>query len=188
MVFRKKKDDDREPFDKKPEKPFRGGSPFDDLFGDFGRMDEMMNELMRNMFKGMGDLKANKPFVYGFSMKTGPDGKPVIREFGNVKPGRAPSVSDAREPLVDVMEQDKEIMVIAELPGVEKKDIDLSVVDGNLLEISVDTPQKRYHKTIELPAEVKEDTADATYNNGVLEVKLKRKKEKKTKGKRISIK
>ena len=65
-------------------------------------------------------------------MKTGPDGKPHISEFGNVKQGRVdgeqsvgPVVKDAREPLVDVMDAEKEIIVIAELPGVEKTDIDL---------------------------------------------------------------
>ncbi len=192
MVFGKKRDDDKdedkEPFDKKPERPFRAGSPFDDFFGDFHRMDEMMNEIMRNMFKGLGKIKANKPYVYGFSMKTGPDGKPVVREFGNVKRGQAPKLSDAREPLVDIVERDRDIMVIAELPGVAKKDIGLEATDDSL-EIRVDTPRKKYYKRVQLPAEVKDDTADATYNNGVLEVRLKRKlRRKKSRSKRIDIK
>ena len=187
MVFRKKKDEkDKDPFGDRPRRPF-GADPFGDFFGDFHRMDEMVNELMRNMFRGIGNVEPGRPFVYGFSMKTGPDGKPVIREFGNVKPGQKPVVSDAREPLVDVIEGDKDIMVIAELPGVEKRDIDLEVVDDSL-EIRVDTPQKRYYKSVRLPVEVVGDTADATYNNGVLEVRLKRKAQKKTKGKRIQIK
>ncbi len=185
MVFRRKKDDKEDPFDDVFRRPF-DADPFEDFFGNFRRMNEMVNELMRNMFRG-ADIRSGKPFVYGFSIKTGPDGKPVIREFGNVKPGQMPMVSDAREPLVDVIEGEKDITVIVELPGVEKKDINLEVV-GGALEIKVDTPQKKYYKSVQLPDEVIEDTANATYNNGVLEVKLRRKTVKKERGKRIKIK
>lgn len=191
-MIRKKKDND-EPFegDEKDEdfdsrrRDFFGRDPFDDLFGDFHRVDEMMNELMRNMFSGKIKFEGSQPFVYGFSLKTGPDGKPVFEEFGNVKPGAKPLVSDAREPLVDVMDKDDQIIVIAELPGVGKKDIDLEA-SGKSLEIKVDMPNRKFYKQVELPAEVFEDATDATYNNGVLEVKLKKKHvEKKTK--RIQI-
>ena len=58
------------------------------------------------------------PFVYGYSMTVGPDGRPKVREFGNVKPpfqgGRSgfrtrPLISSEREPLVDISTTDKEI-------------------------------------------------------------------------------
>ena len=181
-------------------RPFGGSvfgsrDPFDDFFTDFSRIEEMMNDLMKDMFSGKGKIKQGKPYVYGFSMKTGPDGKPVISEFGNVKAGEissgkergiGPVVSDAREPLVDVSEREKEIIVIAELPGVEKKDIDLEI-SGDELTITVDTAKKKYYKLVELPAEVKDDATNASYNNGILEIKLKRKKSKR-KGKRIEVK
>ena len=77
------------------------------------------------------------PIVYGYSMTVGPDGKPVIREFGNVKRGPSKewkeAISDTREPLVDVVEGDKEVRVIAELPGAKKQDIELTV-DGKSLD------------------------------------------------------
>jgi len=175
-------------FKKKKDK--EGGSdPFDEFFGDFGSfrgIDEMMNEMMKGLFNSGARIEKGKPFVYGFSMKTGPDGKPVVQEFGNVKPGAKPVVSDAREPLVDVVERDKEIIVIAELPGVNKEDIDLEVVEGGL-EIMVGTPSKKYYKVVQLPGAVAEDVMDASYNNGVLEVKLKRREGKKPK-KKIEIK
>jgi HSP20 family protein len=180
-MFRKKKDEkDGEP--RRPRGPF---DEFDDFFMDFDKMDEMMNDIMKSMFSSLGDMQRGKPFVYGFSMKTGPDGKPVINEFGNVKPGKKAVVSDAREPLVDVMERDKDIMVIAELPGVSKGDIDLEF-EGGALVISVEHP-KKYYKVVELPVKVVEDKIGATYNNGVLEIKLKRKSERKNKGKKITI-
>ncbi|MGB9676627.1 MAG: archaeal heat shock protein Hsp20 [Candidatus Bathyarchaeales archaeon] len=128
------------------------------------------------------------PFVYGYSVKIGPDGKPEIREFGNVKPGRlGPQVKEEREPLVDIIETNGEIHVVAELPGVEKKDIKLHGTEDSL-SISVDTPQRKYFKEIALPAKVNVKEAKTEYKNGVLEVKLpKIKEEKKPKGEPIKI-
>ncbi len=120
------------------------------------------------------------PFVYGYSMKVGPDGKPEIREFGNVKPRRngLPHVQEEREPLVDVVETNGEIHVVAELPGVEKKDIKLSGTEDTLT-IIVDNPQRKYFKEVALPGKVKVREASSQYKNGVLEVALPKSKNRK---------
>jgi HSP20 family protein len=117
----------------------------------------------------------NNPFVYGFSMRIGPDGKPNIEEFGNI-PGIISgdaSFPSEREPLTDVIEGEKEISVILELPGVEKKDIDLKTTEA-YLEINVETPERSYHKKLTFPCKVKPETAKASYKNGVLEVRVER--------------
>jgi len=128
------------------------------------------------------------PFVYGYSVKIGPDGKPEIREFGNVKPSRfGPRIKEEREPLVDIIETDGEIRVVAELPGVEKNDIKLHGTEKTLT-ISVDIPQRKYYKEITLPAKVNVKEAKTKYKNGVLEITLpKIKEEKKPKGEPIGI-
>lgn len=127
------------------------------------------------------------PFVYGYSVKIGPDGKPEIREFGNVKPSRlGPQVKEEREPLVDIFETNGEIHIVAELPGVDKKDIKLHGTEDTLT-ISVDVPQRKYYKEIELPAKVKIKDAKTEYKNGVLEVKLPKLEERKPKGEPIGI-
>jgi len=118
-------------------------------------------------------------------MSIGPDGRPVIREFGNVQPGRLPMIREEREPLVDVMEEKDEVVVVAELPGVEKEDINLNATEDTLT-ISVDTPQRKYYKELRLPTEVNPKSAKAQYKNGVLEVRLK-KVGKAPKGERITI-
>lgn len=115
-------------------------------------------------------VKELGPFVYGYSMKIGPDGKPDIQEFGNVKKSlKGPEVKEEREPLVDVVDNAGEIRVVAELPGVEKTDIKLHGTDDSLT-ISVDTPQYKYYKDVELPVKVRVKEARSTYKNGVLEV------------------
>ncbi|PSP57457.1 Hsp20/alpha crystallin family protein [Halobacteriales archaeon QS_1_67_19] len=70
---------------------------------------------------------------------------------------------------VDVHERDESVRVIADLPGVEKQDIDLKC-DGEVLTISARSDHREYDERVRLPAQVDEHSAEATYNNGVLEV------------------
>ncbi len=142
-------------------------------------MDRMMEEMMRKAFEMPKTSEGPSPFVYGFSMSLGPDGKPVIRQFGNVEPSsRGPLLKEEREPLVDVMEGDGEVVVVTELPGVEKDEIRLEATDRSL-KIIVDAVKRRYFKEMELPHLVDPKTAKATYKNGVLEVRFSKTEEKK---------
>ena len=166
--------------------------PTSNWFDDFERSFEEMfrgMELPKDLIRerklpGGGTVKEMGPFVYGYSFSQGPDGKPVIREFGNVKPSirggpfgmSKPSldVKEEREPLVDTIVQSDNVKVVAELPGVEKSDIALEC-DGRNLVLKVDTDKHRYYKSLELPVEVDPDTSKASYKNGVLELILRRK-------------
>src|SRR5216683_3535575 len=101
-----------------------------DIFDEMNRMDRMMEEMMQKAFTMPRAQEGPLPFVYGFSMSVGPDGKPVIREFGNVEPSaRGPLLKEEREPLVDVMEDGGDVVVVTELPGVEKDQIKLESTD-----------------------------------------------------------
>lgn len=155
---------------------------------EFKRLEEMVpRELVRERRTERGVEKIFGPFVYGYSITIGPDRKPIIREFGNIRPGlgrRFLELRGEREPLVDVITEEDVIRVVAELPGVNKEDIQLNVAD-KLLTIKVDTPERKYYKEIDLPEEVMTEDAKASYKNGVLEVILKKKK---TKPKGVSIK
>lgn len=131
------------------------------------------------------------PFVYGYSVTVGPDGKPKVTEFGNFeaqpqlgKPHM--DVKEEREPLTDVIDGDTEVRVIIELPGVEKKDIKLSGTDKKLT-ISVETPERKYFKEVELPAKVNVNKATSTYTNGVLDITVPKKKHEKSKSRPIKI-
>jgi len=171
------------------------------LFGsDFGMdmgFDEEFRRMEKEIAKMLQDAMENAPsesdeegpFVYGFSMRVGPDGEPQIQEFGNTK-GRkrlgGRESEEGREPLTDVIKEDEDITVIAEVPGVEKEDIDLSTKPDELT-IKVDDAKRKYFKRIDLPAEVDTESAKATYKNGVLEVKLKRREKEKSRGTKIEI-
>lgn len=162
--------------------------PFMFGWGDeFERMREEMEEMMERMMEGFEEIKeedleklSEKPYVYGWSIKLGPEGKPIVREFGN-RPRAVPKgagVSDEREPLVDVIEEKDRVKVIAELPGVSKEDINLKCSEEQI-EIKVDTLERKYHKAIKMPCRVKSLSAKANYKNGVLEITLDRAEPKK---------
>jgi len=187
---------------KRGRRPLFGGW-MDKWFSDFDEMFErMFEEMARGMPKPTKEQKLPDgstvrefgPFVYGYSMTMGPDGKPVVQEFGNVKPSKRPGVfgldqpalepQDVREPLVDVINESEQVRVIAELPGVEKSAIKTTVTDDTLT-IRVDSPRK-FYKEVQLPASVDHDSSKASYNNGVLEVVLRKQKPKAT-GKEIHI-
>jgi len=145
-----------------------------DVFEEMEKMDEIMDEMMRRAFEVPSGTKSFGPYVYGFSISLDPEGKPTIQQLGNVKPSRVgPQVKEEREPLVDVIDEDDEIAVFAELPGVEKNDIRLHSNEKNLT-ISVDSKGRKYHKELELPDSVLPTSAKATYKNGVLEVRFKK--------------
>ena len=164
--------------------------PWFDVFEEFDRLEEMMDEMTRHAFEEEPSEKlgAFRPYVYGFSMSLGPDGKPVIREFGNVQSGRfGPQLREEREPLVDIMEESDEVVVVVEIPGVEKDDINLNTTEDHLT-ISVENPDRKYRKELALPARVDHKSARASYKNGVLEVRLKKLGvEEPVKGERIRI-
>ena len=144
----------------------RGGfEPFSSRGNDLPKQFDEMRILTERMFEEqLKDLESNAPkdlvreyktsdrtkvrevgpLVYGYSMTIGPDGKPVVREFGNVKPPHTPGagtvtkpiISGEREPLVDVITSDNEVKVTVELPGVTKENIKISAYD-NSVEVKV---------------------------------------------------
>jgi HSP20 family protein len=186
-------DDDLGEWSRRRRSPFFRGFGFEDVDRIFEEMEKMMEEEFKDFAstvpkdyvreRKLPDGSTTRefgPFVYGYSMKVGPDGKPEIREFGNVKPRRngLPHVQEEREPLVDVVETDGCVQVVAELPGVEKKDIKLSGTETTLT-IAVDNPQRRYFKEVSLPVKVRVREAKSQYKNGVLEVTLPKSKDDK---------
>jgi len=165
----------------------RWGDIFDEFDEYFRDMRRRMNRLIRDAMSGkLPEPREGGPYIYGWSFRIGPDGKPVFQEFGNIPHVGTVEIPGSREPLVDVQETDDEVQITAEVPGVKKEDIDLEVI-GNTLIIKVEGKDRKYYKEVELPAEVDPDSAKASYNNGVLDIQLKKVKPK-AKGKKIKIK
>ena len=190
----------------------RGGGffGFPDIFRGFDEMRTEMEREFEQQFKDIeskapkdlvkeyetstgGKVREYGPFVYGYSMTIGPDGRPKVREFGNVKSPFSsrgfftrPLISSEREPLADVTTNDKEVKVVVEMPGVSKENIKVNVYD-NSLEVTTTGTERKYHEVIEIPPETDIETVTSTYKNGILEITFKKKEQTKPKGKQIKI-
>jgi HSP20 family protein len=191
---------------------FFGGSGrwnFDDMFREFDEMRREMSRTFSEQFKNIENkvpkdlikeyetpegakVREVGPIVYGYSMTIGPDGKPNIQEFGNVKSfsGRGsfeqPSLSAEREPLIDISSTDKEVKIVAEMPGISKEKIKIDAYE-KYVEIMSEDPNRKYHKTIEVPDDIDIESARSNYNNGVLEITFQKKEQQKPKGRQINI-
>jgi HSP20 family protein len=183
--------------------PSGRGSPFGEFEEMRREIERMFEETMQDVERMPKDLvreyetptgakvREVGPLVYGYSVTVGPDGKPKIREFGNVKPiaeatrAGAPQITSEREPLADVVTTDKELKVIVEMPGINKENIKVNAYD-NSVEISTkENAERKYHRIVELPAEADIDTVKSTYKNGILEITFSKKA--KPKGKEIKV-
>lgn len=170
-------------------------NPFDFGFfsGDFNdfikNIQKMIEDLVQkgnlteDIEKILEDLGNNSPFVAGFSYKRG-DGKSYIEQFGDLmkqfgfdnvasKINESNAAKD-RAPIVDIIEENESIRVIIEMPGVEKRDIDLHSRE-TILKIKANSRNRRYKKDIFLPCPVIPTSSKAVFKNGVLEITLKRK-------------
>lgn len=187
-----------------------GGWGFDDMFREFDEIRKEMDRTFSEQFKNIenrvpknlikeyetpegGKVRQVGPIVYGYSMTIGPDGKPKIREFGNIKSPiggmgsfEQPSLSAEREPLIDISTTDNEVKIVAEMPGIGKDKITVNAYD-KYVEIKSEDPNRKYHKKIEVPEDIDIESARSNYNNGVLEITFKKKEEQKPQGRQINI-
>jgi HSP20 family protein len=152
-------------------------SELDKFFKEFDRLDKMVDNVVNDSTKDSAEREERNflnPYVLGFSVSISPDGKPQVYRFGSSRsPLQGAQAEKENEPLLDILDCKKEIIVIAELHGVDKKDIKLDVSESTL-RISVDTTGGSFYKNLCLPAKVCADSMQTSYKNGVLEVRLKR--------------
>ena len=176
-----------------PSKIF-GSKEFNDIFRQiFGQISKNLPEEFQNMSpedllkeftKDKSKFGIKGPFTYGFRFDIGKDGKPIVEPFGNIKKEKytgKPEVKKDREPLVEVSEVEDNIIVIAEMPGVTKEDIELKATNQSLTVSTKKDAVRAYYKEINLPSAINSDYAKARYTNGILEVELKKLDQKQTK-------
>ena len=141
------------------------------------------DKIIERMFKRFGmdpTMDPNdqnvKTWSYGYTMTMGPDGKPIVREFGTGLPQTGFTLEEptTMETLsqVDVDRENGRVRLLVEMPGVAKESIKIKVTE-NRVRISAGNETKDYDTDIPLDAEVDPNSAKATYNNGVLDLTFK---------------
>jgi HSP20 family protein len=134
-----------------------------DVRDDFGRFEEMMNRMFEN-FWGRPRRQL---------LSSGERGEMLPAEY--------------RQPSIDVVETDREVIARAEMPGLDKENIKINLTEDRL-EISAETNEEEekkekgyvyremrsgsYYRAIALPSPVDPNNAQASYKNGILEIKM----------------
>lgn len=161
---------------------------------EFAEAEDMLNRMFRTVREiNPSDLTSNTPYYYGYQVTIGPDRKPHVREFGNIRPSAKGLIEQTgvRAPLVDTAVDQKQntLRVTAEMPGVNKEDIKVNVSD-KYVTIHAEKGDKKYHTDIPVDVELYDSassSAKATYTNGILELNIKLKQAPKEKAKEIKV-
>ncbi len=171
---------------KKKEYPTNRDWTFPDIESAFRAMQRDMKDKQKEITKAnqhvptyFGEIKNKKAyqkrhFIQGYKITTNPDGKTKITRFGNklsekIKPNL--QTINELKPLLDIIQTKKEVMVVIELPGVNKTDINITVSNKKLL-ISAKKPNTLFSKKIDLPIKIDKNKSTAVYKNGVLAITL----------------
>ena len=154
------------------------GKRKDDKNLEFNSVDDvntLINRIVKEMMAANTSLQGDfqsRPGVYGFNIRVDGNGISIVeRDEKNVQLNSP--LNENREPLLDLMDREDSITVIAELPGVEKASIRLAFESGKLT-ISAAGTTRHYNKELQLTQEIDPVGSSATYQNGVLEISLKK--------------
>lgn len=140
-----------------------------DILDEFRRFEETMNR----MFEEIWGIPINRSLLL-------PGERTLLPTMGG-------PIERYRKPFIDIVETDKEVVATVEMPGLNKEDIKINLTEDRFeisAEIKQDEEKKEkgyiykerrsgsYYRSISLPSSIDPDNAKATYNNGVLEIKM----------------
>ena len=155
------------------------------FFSGLGSLIEQLGVLAEEAEKAGGAVHKSGSFnfgpgrqnkgVYGFTVKSAiGDKPPQVEPFGNIRrddAGKLVEVHEIREPIVDVFDEADRVLVVAELPGIEERNLHIEI-NGDILLISSEEVEPQYRKELLLPASFKGSQMSFHCRNGVLEIQL----------------
>jgi len=166
------------------EKVVKSSFSFGGVLGGLGGLVDKLTELAEAGEKlsksgEFSDAAGKLRGVYGINVRTalGDRGQEELKiePFGNVgtKTAERPPEEEVREPIVDIHEEEDHILVLAELPGVDKENVSLTLSE-NQIDLSAKRDKMTYRKEIELPAAFTEEAMEWDCKNGILQIHLKK--------------
>jgi len=149
---------------------FKGIEKLVDLAGKLEEKGVMSKEGEFNL----DHIKKGMKGVYGFTINTAGGGSPKVETFGNIKKTpEGPKVDQEREPITDIFDEENEIVVIAEMPGIEETDLQIDLKE-DILEIMATSKSRTYRKELLLPSKMTISNLSHKFTNGILEIKIKK--------------
>jgi HSP20 family protein len=97
-----------------------------------------------------------------------------VETFGNIKKTpEGPKVNEEREPITDIFDEKNELVIIAEMPGIEETDLKIDLKE-DILEISAVSKSRTYRKEMLLPVKAGKQSLRHKFTNGILEIRIKK--------------
>ena len=147
------------------------------FFSGIGKLIDLAGKLKDVSKEGeidLSHLKKGMKGVYGFTIKSAVGGKPEVETFGNIKKTpEGPKVEEEREPMTDIFDEKDEIIVMVEMPGIAESDIKIDLKE-DILEIIAENKNRKYRKELLLPSKGSIEDLKSKYNNGILEIRIKK--------------
>jgi|GEM_PF-243942 len=143
------------------------------------RSDQWFNGLFDRSSRTEKDLDDMVSRVFGKSTEKGRTRRSCSSQHGDsIIPNQSGScIDEENEPLIDVFDDEASVVIVAEMFGFDKDRIDLYATEDRLM-ISLDSPEGKYQREIKLPVRVDVKSSTSKLKNGVLEVRLKKLKER----------
>jgi HSP20 family protein len=146
-------------------------------------LNAVISKLIKELSSNQNLFNASKPFSYGLNIRVDSNGITVTNALHGGTPQQQPQKAKELEPLIDMIDRGEELVLLAEMPGAEPDSISVSS-DSSTIAISA-SGRHNFSKIIQLDSHVDPRKAKARYNNGVLELILK--KSDKYKGDSVEI-
>lgn len=147
--------------------------PWSDFFKELKRFEDATEEIVRQAVNASYKRKrVQEP--HDLSITTESDEETLSSEYYDMCQKHYDQFPEDQEPLIDVFEEKEEVVIVTNIPGVEKDDIELKVTRGRLI-ILVKNFKRKYNKELKIPTKIDNRSIRSSYKNGVLEVHLRKK-------------
>ena len=164
-------------------------SGFSQFIQQLGNLAEKGEQLKRASQSDPSDPTKKMAGSFGYSVKFGGESfggsrstesfssedhatpKATVRQAGQPEAARTRPVQSVREPIVDTFEEPDHFLVVAEMPGVSKDNIELRFSESSMLLIGLST-LTRYEKAISIPENTMREDVTVITNNGIVEIRL----------------
>ncbi|MFX1511950.1 MAG: Hsp20/alpha crystallin family protein [Promethearchaeota archaeon] len=159
---------------------------FNEMNSNFAHMRQMFEKGFEGQSKGDSQVFSRS---WGYSYQLGPDGIPKIQTWGDIPEnfqlpqnvdrfGNPNALSSSVDPTVDIIEEEEELRLIVEVPGIEKYNLDVNVTETEV-RIRGSQEDRHYDKKIGLPGKIRPKSAKVSLRNGILEFKAEWKEKSK---------
>jgi HSP20 family protein len=115
-----------------------------------------------------------KLFFYEIPLFITPTKMSYINGFGNIiYYDNSRQINETKKPLVEVIESDQTVSITSEIRGVLKENIKLEIKENTVV-IKINNGKECFYKKVELPCNVDTDSAKTSFQNGLLDIELKK--------------